>query len=144
MSVVLKHVSYFEVVTTEGTRRGGRTVPVTLTVDGTIHDQTVSIANNATTTLFDSTVDIPDFDYLYIVSDQTGVYLELMTDQSNNVGDERSTVKLTANFPFILSSDDSYANYVTNFGGGAVDVIDLIRAQNKSGVTATVRIFAIT
>jgi len=148
MAVSVKVTCHFEVATSRGILRVGSTTPLSITCDGTVHDQTVSITSNATpatslTTLFNDTEDIADFDFLYIISSQN-IMLELTTDLNNGVGDEVYTLPLLANMPFILGRDDSYANYSAGFAGGTLDTIERIRASNTSGSTAEVRIVAIT
>src|SRR3990167_7282585 len=88
-----------------------------------VHEITRSVATNTTVTLYDATVDIADFDFLLIASDQT-IILEYTTDQNGGVGDEFFTEEWagsgTANVygvPRMFTSDASYANYTSNFGG---------------------------
>lgn len=144
MALSVKYVSYFEVAANGVVIRGGSLSPVSISAGSDlIHDQTVTLATATTTTLFNDTEDIADFDFLFIVSTQD-VYLELTTDLDNSVGDELYTLPLTANVPFVLARDDSYANYTANFGGGTLDTIERIRCRNISGSTATIRTVAIS
>jgi hypothetical protein len=143
-SISVKLVSHFEVAVNNVVIRGGSVNPVSVTcAGGSVHDQTVDLATATTTTLFNTTEDLADFDFLFITSTQD-IYLELTTDLDASVGDEVYTVPVTANVPFVLARDDSYANYTVNFGGGTLDVIQRIRARNVSGSTATIRIVAAT
>lgn len=107
-------------------------------------DRSFSIAQNTTKTLWDATTSpCADFDFLWIESD-VEVIVELITDQNAGVGKEVYTVTLLPGCPLVLGTDQSYANYTTNFAGGTLDVIDKILCRNLEEDTATVRIFVAT
>lgn len=146
MAVSVKTVCYMEVAIDGIVKRVGSVSPVSISAaTGIAYDKDFSLGNNTTATIFDASAAtcLADFDYLIVIS-SVDMYMELTTDQNNGVGDEILTVPLTANLPFLLGRDDSYANYTSNFGGGTLDVIDRIRARNISGGTGTLRIVALT
>jgi hypothetical protein len=129
---------------------GDFAVPIKVTVAGQQFHQTHSIAGSTTVTLFDATQDLADFDFLLIRADGE-LIVELVTDQNAGVGTEQYTVTVnggnnTGEFgvPFVLANDQSYANYTINFGGGTLDVIDLIRARNLGTSAVKCEIFAVT
>lgn len=108
--------------------------PTSISVTGEIHQQVFSVEANSTQLLYNN--ELSGFTFLWIQSDRD-IILEFTTDVGNDVGDEVYTLELagtgTANLygvPFILGSDDSYANYTVNFAGGTLDVIDRIRCRN--------------
>lgn len=131
-------------------RIGTDYVPTELTAaGGEIYDQSLQVsaagAEIAILYLPASGVGPANFDFLAILSDTDDVVLELTTDRDAGVGKELYTVELRANIPFLLGSDDSYANYTENFAGGTLDVIDRILAKNLHATqVATVRIVAAT
>lgn len=91
--------------------------------------------------LWSALADLPaSFTLLVIESDQD-VVVEFVTDDGGEVGEELATVTVVAGIPLILGSDDSYANYTVNFGGGTLDNIETIRAENSGGTNANVRVF---
>ena len=103
----------------------------------TLGDETVfwerrSIAASATWDAWATGTEEPltDFDFLCCESNGSDVVIELTTDKGAEVGTEVYTYQLTADVPFILTSDDSYANYTVDFAGGTLDVIDQIRIKN--------------
>lgn len=131
-------------------RLGTDYVPTELTAaGGEIYDRTfqVSAAGAEIVALYDPAngVGPADFDFLALLSDTDDVVVELTTDVNAGVGKELATLELRANIPFLLGSDDSYANYTENFAGGTLDVIDRIRAKSLHATqVATVRIVAAT
>ena len=115
----------------------GRLKPISLaSVDGRTFEREYSVGMTTTQEVFNVTNDLGSFDYLEVVSDISGVYVELTTDQNASVGDEFYTVKLVAKLPLILFGDGSYANYTVNFGGGTLDTIERVRVRNVSGATS--------
>jgi hypothetical protein len=81
-------------------------------------------------------LDIPDtFTLLALETDKT-VFVELVTDEGNDVGEESYTVELKPGLPLILGSQRSYANYTAGFGGGTLDLIETIRAQKLDATNA--------
>lgn len=143
--------SRYELVLPDGRIiQGGETgTPLSLTVDGVVHEQQFSLATASNLSILDATSspsaqDVPDFDYLRIDETSQDLFLELQTDADNSIGLELYTVKLRAGAWFELFYDDSYAAYVVNFGGGSVDDIEKLLIRNTSGSTATGHILAIT
>jgi hypothetical protein len=117
---------------------GNASTPKVITLGtGLAGSKPYSVAQNTTKTLFDATTDLADFDCMIILSDQD-VYLELTADQNATYGTQLFAPKVLAGVPFILGSDDAYANYTVNFGGGTVDVIDRVRVRNLGATTANV------
>ena len=115
----------------------GHLKPISLaSVEGRKFEREYSVGTTTTQEVFNVTNDLGSFDYLEVVSDISGVYVELTTDQNAGVGDEFYTVELVANLPLILFGDGSYANYTANFGGGTLDLIERVRVRNVSGATA--------
>ena len=136
----LRLLTYFEFEKSDGrvVYGGSRSKYQELTVSDPCFDEEKSLAVNTTWDAWGFTTEQPisDFDLLWIMSDKSGLYVELTTDANNGVGDEIYTVPLAANIPLILSADDSYANYTADFAGGTADVIDRIRVRNPSGNSA--------
>ena len=115
-----------------------------IAIDGYKFDQTFTLANNTTQKVFDiDEAAIGNFDFLWIESNQD-VFVEMVTDDDGDVGEETGVVKSLAGSAFLLHSDDAKANYTVIFAGGSNDVIETIRVRNESGSTATVRVFAAT
>ena len=121
---------------------GSLTIPSTRTLTQFTR-KVVTVGTTTTKKVFDSTEDdIADFDFLWMACDRD-LYVELTTDQGNQVGDELYTFLLkgsgTANkygVPFILDDDNSYAAYGSNFSAGTLDVVDRIRVRNLSTTNA--------
>lgn len=120
--------------------------PVVLSpsIEGRKDHRLASIANDGTATLWAAASSpVADFDFLWVRANQDDVWLQLTT--ADGVGGEQNyTIQLKKDVPFLLGSDDSYRSYVVDFGGGTVDQIDKILAQNKSGATAEVEILVVT
>lgn len=123
---------------------GSRSTPQEITVSNPLLDMTKSLAAGATWTPWGGQT--PDavsaFSFLFILSDTTGVQLELMVDRDATYGTRSFCLSLQANKPLILPADDAYANYTTNFAAGTLDVIDKLLLKNPSAATqtATVRV----
>ena len=143
MAETIKLTARYEVTVGGNTYSLGSPDPVSISVAGQSFIQRVSVAQNTTVTLLDTTADLANFDFAFILSDQD-VILELVTDDDASVGEEPYTIKLLANVPFVLGSNVSYANYTVNFGGGTLDVINTIRVRNLGATTANVSIHAWT
>ena len=121
---------------------GDEDVRTTITLGtGVTFYKMVSVATSTTKTLYDSTTDLADFDFMIIFSDQD-VYLELTADQNASLGTELLTTKILAGIPFILGTNLAYANYTVNFGGGTIDVIDRVRVRNLGATTGNVTVLA--
>lgn len=119
---------------------GSLSLPLSITAAGNdIHEFTRSVGTSSTLKVYDASISsCADFDYMLIAVDYDCM-LELVTDDNNTVGDEFYTVPLSGTgrtneygIPFILTRDDSYANYGKNFASGTLDVIDLARVRNLS------------
>lgn len=94
----------------------------------------LTLATSAIGTLWNATNGPSDFQYLRIKSD-TGdtnglVMLELVTDSAAIIKLTPYTMGLLKNLPFELYSSQSYANFTTNFAGGTLSKINLIRVKN--------------
>jgi hypothetical protein len=113
-------------------------------VSGTVFQRQVSVAASTTATMFDIANDLGDFDVMVVVSDKSSVMLEWATDKDASVGDEFATIGLYANMPQMFGTDDSYANYTSNFGGGTLDKIERVRVRNLGTTAAVVKLIAIT
>lgn len=124
----------------------GKLQPISLAaIEGKTFEREYTVATTTTQEVFNVTNDLGSFDYLEVVSDISGVYVELTTDQNGSVGDEFYTIELVAKLPLILFGDGSYANYTSNFGGGTLDAIERVRVRNVSGsTTAKVYVGAVT
>jgi hypothetical protein len=141
--------SAFEFTANDGSTIGSGSLDVPLIIPASSTAQeycnTLSLAQNATGTLWDAAVGPSDFTYLEILSD-TGdavngwVMLELTTDEGNVYGIKYATMALLANMPLPLASNASYANYTAGFGGGTLSKIQKIKAKNLNTATATVGI----
>lgn len=143
----LRHYSYTEVVL-DGTKHsiGSLTDPVEISVSGELlYDRTFSVATTAKQLIFSvSNVDLADFDFLVVLSDKDDVVLELVTDDGNEVGERVGTYELRANVPFVLGSDDSYANHTVDFAAGTLDSVETLRVKNNNSATARIRVMAVT
>lgn len=101
--------------------------------------------NLAATTTQDlwSSAEVPaSFELLMMIPDvvtNATLMVEFTVDRGADIGTELITMKLQNGFPFILGSDDAYANYTVNFGGGTLDVIDRIRIRNIGSAASTGR-----
>lgn len=123
---------------------GNLTTPVSLpSIVGTKYDATFSVATVTTKEIWNADNNLGDFDFLLIVSDTTGVYLEATVDKDGTPA--YLTKGLYANSPVWFVKDDAYeGDYTANFGAGTIGTIDRIRVRNTASTTASVRIFAIT
>lgn len=84
-----------------------------------------------------------DFDLLIINSDQD-IWIELIGDLSANGADDTNIVKQSADFPFVLTADETVNGYTDADGLGSVantNNIERVRIYNVSTTTsATVRV----
>lgn len=117
----------------------GEAVEKEVSGDG-VHIQEFTVAASSSQVLYSSSEDISSFLVGFVVSDSDDVMLELFTDLDNSVGDEVYTVELAADIPFILGSDDSYANYTRAFAGGTVDAIQKLTVKNLGTAEAKVKV----
>lgn len=139
------HIYQYMSVTIDGkTYSWGSLVdPASVSITGLKNERVVAVAASTTVKLFDSSVDpIGSFEICWLQTD-FDVMIEFVTDDNSTVGDEPWTNKLRGSGVAnkygpakLLSYDDSYAGYVKNFGGGTLDVIDIIRARNLSATQA--------
>lgn len=124
--------------------RGSRSAPIAISVDGVTQEFHKQVLTTAIWNVWQAGGDvIPDFDYLWIETDQD-VELELTCDFSGNVGTVVFAFSVKSGRPFDLLSDDAWANYTANFASGTLDVIDRIRIKNTSGSTANIRVLLVT
>ena len=103
-----------------------------------IRDETVALADTTTWDVWNSADPVDSFDFLWIEC-ASAIWVELTTDKDADVGTEVYTVKTSAGVPFIMTADDSFANYTADFAAGTTDVIDRIRIRNDSGAAVSVR-----
>lgn len=131
---------------------GSREVPQTITIgDDESFVKTFNVAASGTTEIFDVDNDMSEFDILAVRCDRN-LILELVTDDDGDVGEEDFTVGLLGTGTdddfgplFILTRDDSYANYTVAFAGGTLDVIERLTVKNlDSSNAAKVQILAAT
>lgn len=120
---------------TDGDQDTDQTVP-TFAIDKTISSLTAyevkrRVVNNATITLWSSSAvgePLTAFSFFAIWCDTGEVEVEL-TCNDGDAAEAIFTVKVTADCPLILGSDDS--RYNTGALTGSADVIDLIRVKNS-------------
>ncbi len=137
---------YWE-TTIDGERKtgGSLSTPVSITIDGVVHDQVFSVANNGSQKLFDVDEDISDIDFLWIEANQTGVLLQEVVDDDGNNGEAYLVKTLTAGFPYLLGNDTALAsNGSVDLFDGTSDVLERFNVKNSSGSTAKVRVVAMT
>jgi len=149
MALTVDTICRFKVQNANGAIHSGGKNPeeLPIRVSGateTVFDRTFSVATTAIQKIFDATVDLSDFDYLFIVPEAAG-FIELVVDDQAAVGELYLSVPTIANFPFILPGNGSLAGdgSVALFDGTA-DFIETIRWKNTSAATAKIRIFALT
>lgn len=119
----------------------GDLTPVSVSITGLPFCQGYSIATATTTKVFDIDEDLASFKCLWILSTQD-VFMELVVDDDNDVGEVSSAHKLRANVIHTVGHDDAKANYTVNFAAGSDDNIETVRIRNESGSTATVVVLA--
>lgn len=138
------HIYTFAAVKIDGeTREFGRIDrPASIAVAGQLVEKTVNVAASTTVKLFDTSLDLSSFEAVLVASD-FDVMLEMVTDDNGTYGDEPATIGIRGSgvaneygVPHILGRDDSYAGYTKNFGGGTLDVVDIIRVRNLSSTQA--------
>lgn len=148
MASTVRFFSYLEVeIEGEKHRIGSLSEARTLSVTGAALDLRKIIGTSTTWDVWESGADEPmtDFDVLCIESELSGVIVELTADKGGEVGTRVFTVELTADCPFFLFSDGSWANYTADFAAGTLDVIDRIRIRNvNASSTASVRVLMLT
>lgn len=114
--------------------------PTTLDPAGSdIYQKQVTVANNATATLFTAATDLADFDFLAIYSDQP-----LLVELQGTTAADNSRVPMTAKVPLILAPDDTLGYNAAGAFAGAAMTIKKILVKNTSGFPAAVQIVAAT
>jgi len=147
---VLKIWQRFEIIDLLGVEhKGGSSVtPQTVSVTGTVKDETKAIGTTTTWDFWLTGAEEPlaDFELLWIETDLDGVLVELTTDQNAGVGKVVYTIEIYKGFPFkLVGGDGSHANYTADFATGTLDVIDQIRIRNPDASnTANVRAVLVT
>jgi hypothetical protein len=141
--------SAFEFVANDGSTVGDGSldVPVYVPATGTAppYSNALTLAQNASGTLWDAANGPTDFTFLEIKSDVGDmanglVMIELTVDENNTFGTRYQTFALLAGVPFVLASSAAYANYSANFGGGTLSKIQRIRCKNLNSSAANVSI----
>lgn len=95
----------------------------------------------------EATENPPNFDFLAIVADGSGVDVEFQTDADNSTTFKAtSTIRLFAGLPLMLGADDSYVGGTTSdkFATGTLDLIQRIALQNNSGATRHITVFLLS
>lgn len=116
--------------------------PMTLTVDGRVHDGSGSLATASVRTIYDDDSDFPqDFDYFWFKADQD-CYIQLIGATANVI------IKVEANVPIVLPGFDSIlaAADTTAITGGTeptMEDIDSIVIGNYSGSTMSYEFFLV-
>lgn len=88
-------------------------------------------------------IDLPaTFDLLVLETDKT-IFLELVTDEGNEVGERSYTVELKPGVPLMLGSPRSYANHSPNFAAGTIDAIETVRARKLDATDAMLRMLLV-
>ena len=118
--------------------------PVQVTVGGTVHRQTYSIADTGTQKIFDVTTDLSNFDFAIILSDQN-LLLQKVIDDAGNNGEAFFVETIRANVPYPIPIDDGLAgNGTVDLFDGTADVIERLDVKNSSGATANVTVLVIS
>lgn len=130
---------------TDGDHDDDSTAPV-FAVDKTVSSLTAyetkrRVLNNATATMWSSSAvgePLTAFSFMALWVDTGEVEVEL-TCNDGDANEAIFTVKVTADCPLILGSDDS--RYNTGALTGTADVIDLIRVKNSVAADYVVTLF---
>lgn len=117
----------------QGTITDAFQTPFAITVTGTCHQITGSLATAAVATPWDEDDDLPaDFDYIHFWSDQA-CYLQIITTATNFI------IPILAKVPFVLSGNTALAAANTTPMSAGVTpsttAIDSIVISNVSGTT---------
>lgn len=141
----LRQYTYWEATDASGEdyRGGSRSCPVETTIDGYIEQKTVSLADDTTLDLWDSSGSLTDFEFFWLKADQD-VQIELTVDRGAEVGTVVVAIILPANKDFVLNEDGGLANYTADFATGSADVIDRLRVRNESGEVTTLEYALVT
>lgn len=112
---------------------------VTLTLtNGEADDGIIGVAASGTETVWTASDYIGAFAGLVLIALDEDLQLELITDDDNSVGEEFATFILKEGIPFVLGSDDSFANYTSPFTG-TIDSIESIKVKNPSSNAARLK-----
>ena len=114
---------------------GSRSAPIEKTVTQRMGSD-FSLATATSLTLWDSSMQVTDFDFFWLIADQA-LKVEITCDRGGTNGLEEFVFVHPANTPFVLADDAALANYSGTLSGGTADVIDEIIIRNESGSTAT-------
>jgi hypothetical protein len=142
----LSHFNYFECTIGGELKTAGSltTAASTFTVTE-VHDQTVTVGDGNTAELFDIADDLPDFDYLWIESNQGGCLLQIVIDDGGENGESYQVISLSANTAIVLGDNVGLASDgAVDLFTGTTDAIERINFKNASGAPATVRTVAFT
>lgn len=114
--------------------RGGTGGSPTLFANGTVViDRRLAVS--ATVTLWDATVDTPDFDFLFILA-EAAIRIELVVGAANR----KTTLLIQPGVPWPLGGDDAGVGVED-----ALETITQINARSSDGVAvANVRLVAIS
>lgn len=139
----LNALNFFEVVTGGRVISGGsRSGYKQFTVGVPLFDETKTLSTGTTWDAWGFSTEEPlsAFQYAFILSDLSGVMIELTTDKAGTYGTQVFTLGLIANVPQTLCSNVSYANYSADFGGGTLSVINRLRINNPSALAASANV----
>lgn len=109
---------------------------ITLT-NGEVSHGVAAIATSTTNAVWDDSHPVETLEFLWIKPIGQNLILQLVTDDDGNVGEEFYTIELKAGVPFLLASEQSYANATVDFGGGTIDDIERVSIRNISGSAAS-------
>jgi len=138
MTAIINNVPY---------RFGSPFKPVSTTIASDLPYQKVAtIAAAGTTTMFDISTDLADFDYMLLAVD-FDAYVEIITNdgdalvQVNTLPLTGSGVAKEFGSPFILGRDDAHSSdHVEGWGTvGTLDVIEKISIHNVTGASNSVQ-----
>ena len=123
---------------------GSTTIPISITVSGVKHENTLSLSANTTKELLRVGTadgdDISDFDFLHIVC-STNATLEI---QGTTAADN-SLVAIKANIPFRLFLDDTSAYHASaRIVPASAAVQNISKIYIRTTATATAYVLAIT
>ena len=124
---------------------GSMVDPANLSPDfeGVVDRRVYSVAATTTKLVWDAAATgapVTTFRFVWIKANVEDVFVQLVTDANNGVGDEYATIELKKNLAYVLGSQASYANFTADFGGGTIDTIDEIWVRNTGSAAATVEV----